>query len=163
MFQSSCTSTSLSDLREKLDTAETSLYVKEQVTGAELEPTVKNLYRDFLQSASLAQKDRIDSYFHEWRIVGDVNGPFETTEKQKKAFDAISQPSDFHAGLFMEQLLENRDDSEEFIALFRETMISPDTVKLQLYFTGDGDIINSVIVASLKNSGELYAITSIYD
>ena len=29
-----CTSTSLSDLREKLDTAETSLYVKEQVTGA---------------------------------------------------------------------------------------------------------------------------------
>jgi len=89
--------------------------------------------------------------------------PFETTEKQKKAFDAISQPSDFHAGLFMEQLLENRDDSEEFIALFRETMISPDTVKLQLYFTGDGDIINSVIVASLKNSGELYAITSIYD
>ena len=63
----------------------------------------------------------------------------------------------------MEQLLENRDDSEEFIALFQETMISPDTVKLQLYFAGDGDIINSVIVASLKNSGELYVITSIYD
>ena len=63
----------------------------------------------------------------------------------------------------MEQLLENRDDSEEFIAFFQETMISPDTVKLQLYFAGDGDIINSVIVASLKNSGELYVITSIYD
>ena len=63
----------------------------------------------------------------------------------------------------MEQLLENRDDSKEFVHLFQEAMISPDTVKLQLYFTGDGDIINSVIVASLKNNGDLYVITSIFD
>ena len=63
----------------------------------------------------------------------------------------------------MEQLLENRDDSKEFVHLFQETMISPDSVKLQLYFTGDGDIINSVIVASLKNNGDLYVILSIFD
>lgn len=63
----------------------------------------------------------------------------------------------------MEQLLENRDDSKELIAVFQDTMISPDTVKLRLYFSGDGDIINSIIIASLKNSGDLYVITSIYD
>ena len=71
------------------------------IFSTELEPTVKNFYRDFLQTASLAQNDRIDSYFNEWRIVEDVDGPFQTDEKQKKAFDAISQPSDFHVISFI--------------------------------------------------------------
>ena len=71
--------------------------------------------------------------------------------------------SQIQAALYVEQLLQNRDDSEKVIHVFKKSMISPDTMKLQLYFTGDGDIINGIIVASLKNNGDLYVLASIFD
>ena len=57
---------------------------------------MKKIYRRFLESASLAQKNRINSYFEEWRRVVDINGPFETDAKRDSALKAIMNPSDFH-------------------------------------------------------------------
>ncbi|XP_065059729.1 uncharacterized protein LOC135687160 isoform X2 [Rhopilema esculentum] len=152
-----------SDLRKAFDSDYTSAYVEKDVIGKELESVVKDVYRNFLKSTSLAQKERIDSYFAQWKRVADINGPFENKEKQSSALQEIMNPSDFHASLGVEQLLQNRDDSEQTIEIFKETMISPDTMKLQLYFTGDNDIINGVVAASLKNNGDLYVVTSIFD
>ena len=65
----------------------------------ELESAVKDLYRKFLKSTSLAQMERIDSYFAQWKRVADINGPFENKEKQSSALQEIMNPSDFLVSL----------------------------------------------------------------
>lgn len=60
---------------------------------------MKEIYREFLKSAPLVQKDRIESYFRDWKLVEDIDGPFENAYKQEKALKAVMKPSDFHVSI----------------------------------------------------------------
>ncbi len=63
----------------------------------------------------------------------------------------------------MEQLLQNRDDSEDAIKDFRNGIITNETKRIQLYFAGDGDIISAVIVLSEKSNGQCVVLNFMLD
>ncbi len=63
----------------------------------------------------------------------------------------------------MEQLLQNRDDHKEAVEDFKNAIISKEATKIQLYYSGDGDIINSVIVLSQQKDGQCIIFIYISD
>ncbi len=65
----------------------------------DLESRAKSSFRKFLTKASLAQKDRIESYFTEWRKCVDLYGPFDNKEKSDEALQSLMNPSDFQVNI----------------------------------------------------------------
>ncbi|XP_057298115.1 uncharacterized protein LOC130629038 isoform X2 [Hydractinia symbiolongicarpus] len=128
-----------------------------------LESEAKKVYRTFLTTSSFAQVNRLDSYFSEWTLATSLTRPFDTIEQKNAAFKALERSEKFHAQLVFESMITNRDDADDVQTAMKSVLFSSAAVKVNMYFTGDDDIIQGLAIVSQYKDGSLYFVTLISD
>eukprot|EP00794_Sanderia_malayensis_P009470 gene9470-10457_t len=125
------------------------------VTADNLEPFAKAYFIAFLVQSKnpLVNKNNLGSYFAEWRPCLHLQGPFDTFAKSEDALQEFLNGPDFVASMYIEQLLTNRADHLEAIRVFRNTMMSYNTKRLEVFSVGDSGPLNGVVVISEQMDG----------
>ena len=62
-----------------------------------------------------------------------------------------------------ESMVTNRDDEEHVKEVLNFTIFTSMTKQVKVYFTGDDDIIQGLVITSEHMSGETYFLTFISD
>lgn len=137
----------------------TGTYYKSIASKEQLEFEAKEALREYLRT----KYEDIDRFLNEWKLTFLSDGPFETQEDLSSIKQKMTDPDDFMTGLYIQDMLTNRDDAKEATEAYIEAFVSKNNKRVGLFYLGDDDIMHGVLAAGVRSNMDTVFVVYLSD